>query len=291
MNMVFAPCGSSDYDPAMPGDPSSNARNSRRRLAESKLLVADEIQAAHEAPPSGHNVRRQLAIPIAGVFEYRVGHKTSWLDPMRLLFVEAGEDFQDRHPVAGVGHSSVIIAPSEELLDEVASLARPAFADRIRSCPLRVHMLVQQLRRTCDPIERDEIGSEILLASMGDSDPVAIWDSRCVRRAKAMLHEADGERLPLADIAAKIGVTPIHLTQAFKRSEGVPLYRFQMRLRLSRALAELPERDDITCLALDLGFSSHSHFTATFRSALGVTPSEYRNGKLARSEAASRLAA
>jgi AraC-like DNA-binding protein len=48
------------------------------------------------------------------------------------------------------------------------------------------------------------------------------------------------------------------------------------QLRLARALVELPYSTDITSLALDLGFSSHSHFTLAFRSAFGCTPSEFR---------------
>lgn len=275
----------------MQGNAPAISQNSRQRIAESDLLIADEVRAVHELPPSGYTERRQLAIPVAGVFEYRVGQKTCWLDPMRLLFVEANEDFQDHHPVAGVGHASVIIAPSAQMLDEVSAIANSAYADRVRNCPLKVHMLVQMFKRTDDPLTRDELGSDILLTSLGETGSIAAWDTRCVRRAKALLHAADGERLTLSAVADQLGVTPIHLTQAFKRSEGIPLYRFQMRLRLSRALAELPERDDITDLALDLGFSSHSHFTAAFRSALGVTPSEYRRGTLPRSEASARLAA
>ena len=56
----------------------------------------------------------------------------------------------------------------------------------------------------------------------------------------------------------------------------MPLYRYQTLLRLGRALERLPEREDITDLAFELGFSSHSHFTAVFRSELGMTPSSYR---------------
>jgi len=41
-------------------------------------------------------------------------------------------------------------------------------------------------------------------------------------------------------------------------------------------LAELPYTDDLTMLALDTGFSSHSHFTAAFRRAFGCTPSQFR---------------
>jgi AraC-like DNA-binding protein len=38
----------------------------------------------------------------------------------------------------------------------------------------------------------------------------------------------------------------------------------------------LPERDDLTLLALDCGFSSHSHFSAAFSRAFGITPSRLR---------------
>jgi AraC-like DNA-binding protein len=34
--------------------------------------------------------------------------------------------------------------------------------------------------------------------------------------------------------------------------------------------------DDLTRLSLDLGFSSHSHFTAAFRQAYGRTPAEFQ---------------
>ena len=49
-----------------------------------------------------------------------------------------------------------------------------------------------------------------------------------------------------------------------------------MRLRLARALDLLGEYDDLTALSLELGFSSHSHFSSTFRQAYGRTPAEFR---------------
>ncbi len=58
----------------------------------------------------------------------------------------------------------------------------------------------------------------------------------------------------------------------------MPLHRYLTQLRLSRALSELPHADDLTELALELGFSSHSHFSARFRQAFGLTPSEFRRG-------------
>jgi AraC-like DNA-binding protein len=66
------------------------------------------------------------------------------------------------------------------------------------------------------------------------------------------------------------------LTQAFKHAEGVPLYRYHLRLRLARSLDLLADSDDLTDLALDLGFTSHSHFTAAFGKVYGVTPSAFQ---------------
>jgi AraC-like DNA-binding protein len=54
------------------------------------------------------------------------------------------------------------------------------------------------------------------------------------------------------------------------------LYRYQLRLRLARALERLPGTDDVAALALELGFASHSQFTNRFRATYGTTPSAWR---------------
>jgi AraC-like DNA-binding protein len=89
-------------------------------------------------------------------------------------------------------------------------------------------------------------------------------------------------RWTLAEIAAEVGGSPVYLTQIFRQVEGVPLYRYQLRLRLARALDLLPLSHDITALGLDLGFSSHSHFSAAFREAYGRSPSEFRDAAVSR---------
>jgi AraC-like DNA-binding protein len=84
------------------------------------------------------------------------------------------------------------------------------------------------------------------------------------------------ERWSLTGIAAQLQVSPAYLTDLFRRHEGVSIARYQRRLRLSRALVELPHTADIAALALDLGFSSHAHFSTAFRATYGETPSRYR---------------
>jgi AraC-like DNA-binding protein len=77
-------------------------------------------------------------------------------------------------------------------------------------------------------------------------------------------------------------VSPVYLTQSFRDVEGVPLYRYQLRLRLARALDLLGEVDDLTAIGLHLCFSSHSHVSAAFQQAYGRTPSEFRQAALQR---------
>jgi AraC-like DNA-binding protein len=55
-----------------------------------------------------------------------------------------------------------------------------------------------------------------------------------------------------------------------------------LRLRLARALDLLGQYDDLTALSLDLGFSSHSHFSASFREVYGRSPSAFRQTALRR---------
>jgi AraC-like DNA-binding protein len=73
-----------------------------------------------------------------------------------------------------------------------------------------------------------------------------------------------------------VGGSPVYLTQVFQQVEAMPLYRYQLRLRLARALEMLGHYDDLARLGVDLGFSSHSHFSAAFRQAYGHTPAEFR---------------
>jgi hypothetical protein len=54
------------------------------------------------------------------------------------------------------------------------------------------------------------------------------------------------------------------------------LHAHRNRLRLTQALERIAAGEDPTRIGLDLGFSSHSHFTAGFRRLFGEAPSVVR---------------
>ena len=92
--------------------------------------------------------------------------------------------------------------------------------------------------------------------------------------------------LTLDDIARAIDSSPFHLCRSFRRATGTTLHDYRNQLRLRSALDRLETAADLSSLALDLGYSSHSHFTAAFRRAFGVTPSAARR-RIARTAATS----
>ena len=89
--------------------------------------------------------------------------------------------------------------------------------------------------------------------------------------------------LSLADVAAAVGTSVFHLARVFRRRTGFSMHRYRNQLRMRAALEALRDpRVDLSHLALELGFSSHSHFTETFRRTFGQTPSQFRRALASR---------
>ena len=100
---------------------------------------------------------------------------------------------------------------------------------------------------------------------------------RIVANAKRHISQLPGVRIRLADVGQALGVSPVHLTEVFREVEGTPFYRYALRQRLERAVRLLPGYGrDLSALALELDFASHSHFTTAFRRAFGCTPAVFR---------------
>jgi AraC-like DNA-binding protein len=85
------------------------------------------------------------------------------------------------------------------------------------------------------------------------------------------------EPMSLDDIAASVGLSVFHLCRVFKRATGSTIHRYLTCVRLRTSLEQLDAgASDLTQVALSLGFSSHSHFTDSFRREFGMTPSRFR---------------
>jgi AraC-like DNA-binding protein len=107
----------------------------------------------------------------------------------------------------------------------------------------------------------------------------SVAQQELVANAKRYISDLPGVRIRLADVGQALGVSPVYVTDVFRQIEGIPFYRYTLEQRLKRAVRLLPAyQGDLSALALELDFASHSHFTTAFRRAFGCTPAAFREG-------------
>jgi AraC-like DNA-binding protein len=229
-----------------------------------------------------------LVFPYRGVYMHHADRGDAVAEANQVVFINGGEGYRVSHPVTG-GDASLSLYVAPEMLDELAPAAltdAPALFNRprLRIDP-RAQALVALLRHgltrgAIETLEAETLALTLVRRALGErtshSAGGSVGRQKLADRAKLVLARDLSRRWTLAEIAAEVGVSPVYLTQVFQQVEGAPLYRYQLRLRLARALDLAPDCDDLTSLGLDLGFASHSHFTAAFRRAYGRTPADFR---------------
>jgi AraC-like DNA-binding protein len=238
----------------------------------------------------------ELVFPYRGVYVRHLGQNQAVAEANQVLFFNAAEGYRVSHPVPG-GDASLSLAISEAQLRELApptflrDRATLAFRQQRLRIDARAQALVALLRhrlrqKIAESLEAESLALTVVQRALGPrithAAGASVGRQLLVDRAKLVLMSDLARRWTLAEIAAEVRCSPAYLTQVFQRVEGLPLYRYQLRLRLARALDLLAQDGDLTTLALDLGFSSHSHFSAAFRQAYGRSPSEFRQSALRR---------
>jgi AraC family transcriptional regulator len=75
-------------------------------------------------------------------------------------------------------------------------------------------------------------------------------------------------------LAATLFTSPFHLARVFRQYTGFSLHAFRTQLRLRSSLVPVCDTQaSLTDISADLGFSSLSHFSDSFRGLFGVPPS------------------
>jgi len=134
---------------------------------------------------------------------------------------------------------------------------------------------------------RFETGLTLLLASlvargttagsMADG-PIRLTRAR-LRRVLDHIEAGLGEELALDGLAEVAGLSKFHFARAFKAETGHTPHAYVMarRMQLARRLLVGTGRS-VDEVAQACGYQSHSRFSASFRTMVGVSPSVYRRG-------------
>lgn len=226
----------------------------------------------------------------------RVGATRVVGDAVNAVLVNADDVVRPIYPGAERQNSTAILIDRKlvrALLSEVdegaADQAEPRFpaaaAPMSPDASLLHHTLVGYTHASsATPLEMEETTLLLLRRLLGDARMAASGRASQPpsRRSRGELAEAVkhllarrySEKLTLDEIGRRVGVSPFHLSRTFSDEVGVPIHQYLRRLRLRTALELMSQRPrDLSWVALEAGFASHSHFTTAFAAEYGIPPS------------------
>jgi AraC-like DNA-binding protein len=271
-----------------------------------QVLISRWERARHPADREGCTRSAVIEFMRAGSYARRVPRNEVLIDPNHVAFFNPVEPFHVSHP-CGDSNVGVTLRVTPAFLaciladiDRAAGCGKRPFRAPCAITSPRCHLLQDMLVDML--LSNDRVGEpafieEVLLDLIREA-VIALYrpsgivcdhglrrDWRRIDRVEnirryVMIHWA--ECLTLAKLADLVDCSTWHLASIFQACVGVPIHRYIKRLRLRHALARLHEGcTDLTRLALDCGFNSHSHFTAAFRQEFGTTPRAIRAARSA----------
>lgn len=315
--MLSKSCGL-DAAPALPRRPAGSAEVSVSPLptAVTTTLYAGAIFRLIDWRCPGHDHvsdrdewtdDHEVVVTRRGVYSREVAGARVVADASTVAFWNAGEAYRIRHPVAGGDECSIFQIRPAALREFVASVD-PARADAeaIRfpfvQRPLsgRAYLAHRTAVRAAsagagahrDHLAVEELGLAFLLSAVADA-PLPTLSNRYAReyanRVQAVVAARFRDPLSLSDIGRLIGCSPYHLTRLVRQELGTSIHQLLVRVRLRAALEHLVSTtEDISPIALAVGFASHSHFSQAFRREFGCTPAAARRLVASRDASAAR---
>ena len=237
-----------------------------------------------------------IVFPRSAVTIRRRGAPPYIEDPAVVAFYNREQEYE-RYEVSPEGDRCDWFAFSPQIVRDAVGRYDPrASGDELR--PLRLtaapsasdvycaqRRLFERVRRdpAADPLFVEETAIGILDRVMRDAhgrsadEPAHRRSRDLAERARRFLARAYARPLTLHSLAAALDTSVFHLCRVFRRVHGTTIHRYRGTLRLRRAIELAAEPGaDLGQIAFDLGFSTHSHFTAAFRRAFGVAPSALR---------------
>jgi AraC-like DNA-binding protein len=249
----------------------------------------------HDAPRPVAEVAREPMVMVvtSGRFAFRYRGGRAVASPTTAIAVDAGHEYEIRHPAAGCGDTTIAImgALPPELFDGPGGAA---------ARPVSVASYLALLELAATPASDDALaGEEITLAALdllGAPDgtlappPSAPPGSADDEIAAAIDHAIDvtaGVDVDLAALAAQARVTTAHACRAYRRARGGTIHARVTEARLRHALALVVDTDRALAeVATAAGFANQGHLGNAFRARFGTTPGRARKHPFALREAA-----
>ncbi|MBA3578372.1 MAG: helix-turn-helix domain-containing protein [Gemmatimonadaceae bacterium] len=221
-------------------------------------------------------------------------------DPATAVFINAGDPVRPSYQAAERQRSTAVLIQADALRALLSELTADTVDDEVPRFPAttarvsaETSMLHNVLLRSgaqegAPAPQAEETALAFVRSLLRDAFGRAVETSgngipghqELTERVQHLLVREYRTRLTLSRIARTVGASPFHLTRVFGAQAGMPIHRYLVRVRLRVALELMQQRPrDLSWVALEAGFASHSHFTAAFRAEYGMAPSAWVTGR------------
>lgn len=102
-----------------------------------------------------------------------------------------------------------------------------------------------------------------------------VSEPTAVDRVRRYLDERYAQPVRLAELATHVSLSPYYLLRSFRAAIGMPPHAYLETVRIRQAQRLIGAGCRLVDVAVEVGFSSQSHLTRSFKRIIGVTPGEY----------------
>jgi AraC family transcriptional regulator len=227
-----------------------------------------------------------FSLVVRGSYAERCDSRTQWCSAASLTFHPAGESHADRFGNTGARVFSIEIDSQwmERIHGYGVRTDRPIRYERVRA--------VELARRLCHEARSQDSVAELVIEALA-MELVAELPRRNESAAEPHrpgwldaaieLLRADGRAPALRAIATAIGVHPVRLARAFRRSFHCSVGEYARSQQVAQACRLLDTSSlSLSEVALAAGYADQSHLTRALKRTVGVTPANYRRRGLAK---------
>lgn len=255
--------------------------NHRHELPGFLLTCISANEAAVEGVTHTHESAHMIFV-LAGRYVCSVPRPVRLAHSHSLIFVPAGTIHKDRFETRESRTLTVSLS-AERMKEASAHVRLPESQSDFAHAQISflAARLASECRRWQDTsaLTAEGICLELLAAIAQRNEKKEQHPPRWLRVARELLHDRCRDALTISQIAELAGVHPIHLSRTFRRFFNCTPGEYLKKCRLEAAASLLRSRhDSIAQVAVECGFSDHSHLCRAFKQEFGVTPAEFRRG-------------
>ena len=285
-----------------------NLTEAERILCQTSLVAVGEYRCGTDHPRFRHGGGPQtcpyIGFARSSVIRIPEGGRSEVFTPNVICFHNIGSSYT-RAAVDSCGEECDWLAVSPSLLNDLVEdvFGMPAednasfFAAPSAPGDGRLYLAQRRMFEALNsaarpgPLAVEEYCIRVVRCSLRNAS--RFWDrrrlpQRAVRRGaerrrrsaienvKEIVARHYSAELSLDHVARLVHYSPGQLAKLFAERTGFTIHGYQQQLRLRTALQMIQERRfELSAVAAELGFSSHSHFSMVFRRRFGISPKQF----------------